>query len=509
MHELGFDHGHMSPEEQQAIADAIWSADNVELITIGVDIGSSTSHLMFARVHLQRLTTALSSRFVVVNREILWRSPILITPYLDDNTIDVEQLKSFIEGAYKEAGLDRDQIDSGAVILTGEALKRNNAEAIAHLFAEESGKFVCASAGHHMESAMAAHGSGAIALSRKDHSNVLNIDMGGGTTKLGLCHGGRLLATAAIEVGGRLIAFDDDGKINRIEGPAFAHAEKAGVDLAIGKKLSEEEIQKIVDTMVDVLIPAVMQQDPEGLTKDLMVTEGLPKTPVPDLVTFSGGVSEFVYGRETRDHNDIGRQLADAMTNALKEKRIPYKVMDPGQGIRATVIGASQFSVQVSGNTIHVSDGDALPIRNIPVLRPNVMLDGDIDAIKVTEEIQQAINRFDYVDGEQVIALAFNWEGDPLHARLKALADGICAGLPETIKGTQPLVLMIDGDIGKTIGNILTRECGVKANIISVDGVNLKEFDYVDIGEVIHPTNVVPLVIKSLLFSTPGGAETG
>ncbi|MCZ6637130.1 MAG: ethanolamine ammonia-lyase reactivating factor EutA [Alphaproteobacteria bacterium] len=506
MHELGFDHGHMSPEEQQAIADAIWNADNVELVTVGVDIGSSTSHLMFARVHLQRLTTALSSRFVVVNREVLWRSPILITPYLSDNTIDVDQLAAFIDGAYKEAELTRDQIDSGAVILTGEALKRKNAQAITHLFAEESGKFVCASAGHHMESAMAAHGSGAIALSRKGHSNVLNIDMGGGTTKLGLCHGGRLLATAAIEVGGRLIAFDDDGKLERIEGPAFAHAEQAGIDLVMGKKLSNEEIKKLVDNMIDVLIPAVMQQDVQGLTKDLLVTDPLPKTPVPDLVTFSGGVSEFIYGRETGDHNDIGRQLADAMTRALADKRIPYKVMDPGQGIRATVIGASQFSVQVSGNTIHVSDNDSLPVRNIPVLRPNVALDGDIDAVKIAEETHQAISRFDFVEGDQPIALAFHWEGDPLHARLKALADGICASLPETIKGSQPLILMIDGDIGKTIGNILTRECGVKADIISVDGVNLKEFDYVDIGEVIQPTNVVPLVIKSLLFSTPDGA---
>lgn len=507
MHELGFDHGHMTPEEQQAIADAIWSADNVELVTVGVDIGSSTSHLMFARVHLQRLTTALSSRFVVVNREVLWRSPILITPYLADNTIDVDYLANFIEEGYKEAGLTRDQIDSGAVILTGEALKRKNAEAITHLFAAESGKFVCASAGHHMESAMAAHGSGAIALSRKDHSNVLNIDIGGGTTKLGLCHGGRLLSTAAIEVGGRLIAFDDEGKLARIEGPAFAHAEKAGVDLVMGKKLSEDEITRLVDTMVDVLIPAVMQQDPEGLTKDLMVTEPLPKKPVPDFVTFSGGVSEFIYKRETQDHNDVGRHLAEAMVRALSDKRVPYKVMDPGQGIRATVIGASQFSVQVSGNTIHVSNTESLPVRNVPVLRPNVHLEGDIDSVKITEEVQNALSRFDYEDGEQICALAFNWEGDPLHARLKALADGICAGMPETIRGEYPLVLMIDGDVGKTIGNILTRECGVSADIISVDGVSLKEFDYVDIGEVIQPTNVVPLVIKSLLFSTPGGAE--
>ena len=443
---------------------------------------------------------------MVVNREVLWRSPILLTPYLSDNTIDVGYLQKFIEAGYKEAGLKRNDIDSGAVILTGEALKRKNAEAITHLFAEESGKFVCASAGHHLECAMAAHGSGAIALSRKDHNNVLNIDIGGGTTKLGLCHGGRLLATAAIEVGGRLIAFDDDGRINRIEGPAFVHAEKAGVDLEMGKKLSEDEIRKIARTMVSALVPAVMQQDPEGLTKDLLVTDPLPKKPVPDLVTFSGGVSEFIYGRETGDHNDIGRYLAEAVAEALGDNRIPYKAMDPGQGIRATVIGASQFSVQVSGNTIHISDEKALPVRNIPVLRPNVALDGDIDAVKVTEEIKAALTRFDYEEGEHTVALAFQWKGDPLHARLKALADGICGGLPRTIRGSQALVLMLDGDIGKTIGNILTRECGVKADIISVDGVALKEFDYVDIGEMIKPTNVVPLVIKSLLFSTPGGA---
>ncbi len=506
MHELGFDHGHMSPEDQQAIADTIWAADNVELVTVGVDVGSSTSHLMFAKVHLQRLTTALSSRFVVVNREVLWRSPILLTPYLPDNTIDVGFLQNFIEAGYKEAGLARTDIDSGAVILTGEALKRKNAEAITHLFADEAGKFVTASAGHHMESAMAAHGSGAIALSRKDHNNVLNIDIGGGTTKLGLCHGGRLLATSAIEVGGRLLAFDDEGKLIRIEGPAFVHAKEAGVDLEMGKKLTEDEIRKIARVMVSALIPAVMQQDPEGITKDLTLTEPLPKKPVPDFVTFSGGVSEFIYGRETKDHNDIGRYLAEAMGEALADKRIPYKAMDPGQGIRATVIGASQFSVQVSGNTIHISNEGALPIRNIPVLRPNVNLEGDIDAIKVTEEIQKALTRFDYKEGEQPVSLAFQWHGDPLHARLKALADGICGGLPETVKGGQSLVLMLDGDIGKTIGNILTRECGVKADIISIDGVALKEFDYVDIGEMIKPTNVVPLVIKSLLFSTPAGA---
>src|SRR3954469_17079609 len=166
-------------EDEAGLADWLWKLDNVELTTVGVDVGSSTSHLMFSKVHLQRLAEGLSSRFVVVNREILWRSPILLTPYNIDNTINADKLRAFINGAYKEAGLNREDIDSGAVILTGEALKRKNARAIADLFAEKSGKFVCASAGHNLEAIMAAHGSGAVALSRKEKKVFLNVDIGG------------------------------------------------------------------------------------------------------------------------------------------------------------------------------------------------------------------------------------------------------------------------------------------------------------------------------------------
>src|SRR5258708_6322558 len=157
MHDLEFDHLHVEPGDE--INEIAWSADNVELTTIGIDIGSSTSHLMFARVHLQRLTTALSSRFVVVNRKVLWQSPILLTPYLPDYTIDVDELAGFIGGCYAYAGIEREEIDSGAVVLTGEAIKRRNARAIADLFAEGAGKFVCASAGHHIECQLSANRS--------------------------------------------------------------------------------------------------------------------------------------------------------------------------------------------------------------------------------------------------------------------------------------------------------------------------------------------------------------
>src|SRR5262245_40639932 len=153
---------------------------------------------MFSRLYLQRLGKYLSSRFVVVNRETLHRSPILLTPYRADNTIDAAVLDSFVEAAYAEAGLRPVDVDSGAIILTGEAIKRTNARAVADLFAEHAGKFVCASAGHNLEAILAANGSGAVALSREPSQTVLNVDIGGGTSKLALVHGGRVVETAAI-----------------------------------------------------------------------------------------------------------------------------------------------------------------------------------------------------------------------------------------------------------------------------------------------------------------------
>ncbi len=507
MHDLEFEHLHMTPEQEREMAETIWNQDNVELTTVGVDVGSSTSHLMFSRVHLQRLSEGLSSRFVVVNREVLWRSPILLTPYQSGNTIDSDELQRFFSNAYKEADLAPGDIDTGAVILTGEALKRENARAIADLFAEESGKFVCASAGHHLEALMAANGSGAVAVSRQDHKTILNIDVGGGTVKLGLCHGGRLLATSAFAVGGRLIAFDEDGRMNRIEGPARQIADDLGISLELGKTLPDEDRKAIVRRMVEVIVSCANRQPDDALCQALSLTEHLPKEPAIDAITFSGGVSEFIYERETEDRGDLGKALAHELRHALGHKRIAQPVYDPGQGIRATVVGASQFTVQVSGNTIFISNPEQLPVRNVPVAHLDIDLSGDFTADDVSARIEAAHTRLDMTEGEQQLAIAFRWGGDPLHARLHALASGICQGLPKTVSDeTLPLIIVMDGDAGKTVGNILVRELGVKGEVISIDNVQLREFDFIDVGEMIPESRVVPLIIKSLLFTQPGQA---
>src|SRR5262244_4473149 len=273
MHDLEFDHMHMAPGEE--INEVAWSADNVELTTVGIDIGSSTSHLMFAQVHLQRLGTALSSRFVVVNRRIIWQSPILLTPYLPDYTIDTDELAGFIGGCYPYAGIDPADIDSGAVILTGEAIKRKNARAIADLFAEEAGRFVCASAGHHMECQLAAHGSGAVALSRGHNATLLNVDIGGGTTKFALIEKGYVLATAAIAGGGRLIVEGENG-LTRVEPPAEEVAHALGIELGLGKALTPANRKRIATRMARVVLGLMDLRQPGELARRLMVTDPWP-----------------------------------------------------------------------------------------------------------------------------------------------------------------------------------------------------------------------------------------
>jgi ethanolamine utilization protein EutA len=480
-----------SPEARAALADVIWKAENFELTTVGIDIGSSTSHLMFSRVHLQRKTQLLSSEFVVVGREVLWRSPILFTPFLPDFTIDAGRLREFIDSAYAEAGLAPERIDSGAVILTGEAIKRRNAEAIARLFAAQAGRFVCASAGHHMECVLAAHGAGATAISRHTHRTVLNVDVGGGTTKFALIEKGEIRGTCAIAVGGRLIVQDGEGRLTRVEEPARQAARALGFDLVLGQTLSGPDRERLAGALANAVLDLVGGKKPEGLAKELLLTEPLERAE-PHLVTFTGGVSEYIYGRESRTFGDIALPLAQRVAAAVSASG---KLMDPGQGIRATVIGASQFTVQLSGKTIHLSPRARLPVRDVPVVFPALHLDAAFSAKSIALAVQRALKKLD-VGSDRPVAIGIRWSGEPYYERLRELAAGVAQAAPSGA----PLIVMVDRDVGRLLGHILEHEIGVPSGVISIDGVQLREFDYVDIGEVIQPSDVVPVVIKSLLF---------
>ena len=227
------------PIGQPDTIEEIEGLEMFRLLSVGIDIGSSTSHLVFSQLTLRRQGTSYSSQFRVTDREVLYRSPIMLTPYLSGTLIDTQKVQEFVQGAYREAGFTSGEVDTGAVVITGEALKKENARPISELFAKESGRFICASAGPSHEALLAAYGSGAVAISRGEDATVLNVDMGGGTTKLSLIRGGDVVATAAIAVGARLIAFDDMDMVTRLEEPAKLLLDELGSDLTIGQRIDQ------------------------------------------------------------------------------------------------------------------------------------------------------------------------------------------------------------------------------------------------------------------------------
>ncbi len=499
MHDAEFEHEHVEPgdEERAELARFIWSQEHVELTTVGVDIGSSTSHLLFAKVLLQRHSQGLSSRFVVVDRQIVWRSPIMLTPFLADGTIDAHALADFIEHCYREAGFARGDIDSGAVILTGEAIKRKNARAIDELFAAEAGKFVCATAGHILECRLAAHGSGAVRLSRERAQCLLHVDIGGGTTKLALIDRGTVLSSAAIATGGRLVAKDERGQWTRVDDSARLVADALGLATDPRTLADPATREALARRLAAVMADHILEAPLDSLGVALKLTEGLRRTATPAALTFSGGVSEYIFGRESEEFGDIALPLARALGAELG-RRSQLPLIDPGQRIRATVIGASQFTIQVSGKTIYLSDPSVLPVHGVPVVHVGHAEEADTDAL--AERIRRGLTDLD-LDPEARVAIAFSWQGDPEFSRLAAAGRAIIAATAPRLHRHEPLFLMIDGDIGRTLGRLLHRELGLEGPLVSIDGVQLQDLDYVDVGAMISPPGVVPVVIKSLLFS--------
>lgn len=479
----------------------ITEEDQIVLTSVGVDIGSSTSHLVFSRLELERQNT----RYVIVKRTVLRESDILLTPYVDDGaTIDSEALGRFIDRQYNEAQLARDAVDTGALILTGVAVRRHNARAIGELFAQEAGKFVAVSAGDGLEATMAAHGAGAVGQSQKAAGNVvMNIDIGGGTSKVAICRDGKVLEVTAIDVGARLLAQDEDGRVVRIEDGGRFFAGKAGVDVALGTQLGEEQLEAIVDAMVEKLMEVVLLQDVSEEVKGLLRLPALAYRGKVDTVTFSGGVSEFIYGHEQRSFGDMGALLGKKVR--AKIGGLGAMLMVPEAGIRATVIGASQYTVQVSGSTIFIVPDSAVPVRNVPVVTPEFDLTLDeLDSGVITQAVQAGLTRLDLVDADSPIAIGFHWGGSATFWRLDAFCKGLVAAMTPTLDQGHPLVLVSDGDVGGLLGLHLREEMALDKQVISIDGIDLREFDYVDIGEILPSSGAVPVVIKSLVF--PGSA---
>jgi ethanolamine utilization protein EutA len=501
MHDVPHHHDHDEHEFDAEEEHPLWKLDTVILTSVGIDVGTATSQIIFSRLVLRRLGRELSSRFVVTERKTLYLSPVHFTPYTPGRErIDDQALGRLVDSAYQEAEITPEQVDTGAIILTGEAIRRDNARAIADIFAAQRGNFVCASAGHNFEALLSAHGSGAVALSAERQCRVLNIDIGGGTTKLAVAERGKVLTTAAFHVGGRLLAIDDAGAISVLEPGGQSLASQVGVHWQVGDRVTLAEIERLADHMARAVLRLVQDEKSAPEFERLWLTPALSGPKNYDAVVFSGGVGEFVYGKETRSFSDLGAPLGKALQGLINSGAFAWPLAPARECIRATVMGAAQHTIQVSGNTIYRSNDELLPRKNLQALRPPIDLSDTIDPSTLAEAIISHFQVFDLKEGEAEVALVFRWDGPPAAIRIAAFCRGLMEGLPATVRSGRPIYLVFEHDLAGLVGTILKNDFELKNDVLAIDGVTLHDFDFIDLGKALEPSGTVPVTIKSLVF---------
>jgi ethanolamine utilization protein EutA len=492
------EHGHPPGHHREtARAAANAAADGLEWLTLhsaGLDVGSATSHLTISRVLLRRRGEELSNQWVVVERTELYRSGVALTPYRTDTRIDADWLEGFFDDAYREAGFTRADVDTGVVIVTGEAANRPNAEELATRFAERSGAFICVAAGPHYEALLAAHGSGAVALSRGLTAPVLNVDIGGGTTKFALVADGQVLHTGALSIGARLVAYDDSGRLTRIEPPGRWMLEEIGSNVDVGDVLPTRVANDLAELMAELLLQIIFQHPRNLLISRLWVTDPAAPEIFSDIgsLVFSGGVSEYIYGRDSNDYGDVGLTLGNALRRRLEAHQAAAMIVQPAQGIRATVLGASQHSLQASGVTGFLEDL-ALPATGLKVVAARVDT-----AAGLGQVLSSTANRFELDGAMPLIAYALTIDSPVDYPFLREIADEVASAADPG----RPLYVIVDVDVAHALGRILRVEVGWSGPLVVVDGIAVGELDYVDFGRPLGPGLSVPVTVKSLTFLT-------
>ena len=468
----------------------------IELLSVGIDVGSATSHLVFSNLVLVRDEMSPTLRFNIEERKVIYEGKNIHTPFLENKTIDIDALTAFFKKEYENAGIDPADIHTGAVIITGESAKKQNAPRIAEALSKEAGKLVAATAGPNFESLLAAMGSGATARSKELGKTVLSCDIGGGTSNLAISRNGEVLSTSCIAVGGRLMALDPEIRIHQLAEPAVRVMREIGLNYRLGDLIPKPDIEKIATKMAEVLIEVMGGPASSALAKDLMMTGDLDFSIPIDEVMFSGGVAEIIYAGKGR-YNDIGSILAKKIRALAPRLKAP--VVEPVNKIRATVIGAGAYSLSVSGSSGFMDDKLILPIRNIPVLRVDAEY-AKLSAEHVVSKVAMAFQRHDLVEGEEIVALYFR---DPVrvnYPELVLFARSVAAALPNSVAKKIPIVLIFEKDIACSVGNVIRRETGLHSNLLALDELSLNDGDWIDISEPLVGRQVFPVTVKSLVF---------
>lgn len=477
------------------------TADARSLLSVGIDIGTTTTQIVFSRLNLGDVSRAGQiPRMAITKRELLYQSPIYLTPLLDSDTVDADRLNEIIRREYTAAGVTAGNVETGAVIITGETAKKKNADQILRALSGLAGEFVVSIAGPHVESLISGRGSGAAQYSRSHYTAVTNLDIGGGSSNAVIFRSGEYVTAAAMNFGGRILEVERaSGRVRHIAVPAAHILNDLGLALQVGDTPSLADLRQFTDRMADLTVELVEGKS-SPLAQKLYLTPPLGTSGAGTVLMFSGGIGYYYYHpiptntvSEVTVHDDVGPLLAESLRNhpALGA----YEVAQPAESIRATVLGASTQSITLSGSTIW-AERDILPLKNVPVIHPT--LGAPLRPDQIPKAVSEAVKRWDLDPRSDHFAVSIDLTQALDYHALMQLAVGL-AGFANLLPADKPLVIIIERDYAQALGQTIKGMLPARPLLV-IDQVGLMEGDYIDIGAPLLDGRVVPLSIKTLVF---------
>ena len=478
--------------------------DQTTMLSVGIDIGTSTSQVIFSRLKVENTAGYFSVPSVsIIDKKVVYESPIYSTPLIDDSLIDGDAIEKIIEKEYQAAGVVPSQVETGAVIITGESARKENAQMVLEKMSRFAGDFVVSTAGPDLESVIAGQGSGAQQFSEENGAVVVNLDIGGGTTNLVLFDGGEVKSRGCLDIGGRQVKIDRQGKIAYISKNAYEISKELNLPIEKGEIADKKTLEKLCGGMCRLLEQTLGIEEQSPLLKRIETNgsqrfhleEGRPVR----YLFFSGGVADCIYqsNKDPFAYGDIGVLLGEAIRKGRLFQE--FKVIDPAQTIRATVIGAGSYTTAISGSTISYSY-DLFPMKNIPVLKlskeeEDQCWNGDIDFLKRKAEwfLKQS-------DTDK-LAAAIEGRRDPEYSSLKKLADTLIKGLGAVLQEGEPLLIIVRQDMGKALGQLIRRQVRDSRPVAVLDSIKAEENNFIDFGRPIMDGLAIPVVVKTLIFS--------
>ena len=446
------------------------------LRSVGLDVGTTSTQLIVSELTVENRAGSFSvPEMAIGDRTILYKSPVHFTPLLRGDLVDGEKLRTMVTAEYEAAGISRETVDTGAVIITGETSRRENAATVLRELAGFAGDFVVATAGPDLESVLAAKGSGAVALSEETGKRVLHMDIGGGTSNLALMEKGKILSTGCLNVGGRLVKFNENGEVS------YLSSVLDGLFLLnLGEVPTQEKLRQLTDLLVQALQMAAGLLPKTALLDRLITQEATQPwlCQVPEVISFSGGVADCIENQqESFAYGDLGVLLG----RAIRRSSLcggSYRLGE--QTIRATVIGAGCHSTQLSGSTVFYA-GVTLPQKNLPVVPLT---------LPITQE--QVANAYLGQDGQRVV-LALSGENAVSYAQVQEIAKNIVSG-----SQNREILVCLEADMAKALGHAI-RLLQPERPCLCIDRIRLQKESFLDIGTPVGPA--LPVVIKTLILS--------